>query len=643
MPFSHQEKIQLIQFLNYKKVDYKEGWKNYMGTVSNPAAMVIQVENEKDLGAILQEVKKINAKKPIQDKVTIRAAGGWADKSSHSCSFFPWQKVQESEYNEGYSFSQVVGGKASADGPGTDIIIRFGKKFHSSKVLGRIENPTVVNPNTPIHKLPCYLVEVSAGVQIAALAEFLRKNNLSLTTVSMISWVTAVGLAGTAGHGTGRDEPAFSGLIESITVCDMDGNIREINRDHPDFAVLVGGHSGLLGIVLSIKLRAVQAFNLRETIDLFATTKEMAGKLDDILLNNQYVSFMAMPSGVNTSIARGINKWQVAKWNYTTDKPTETEKPTYSPSPQSLLQELEVRVGSSVMEYLVDSGLKHLLPYFMLLSASSVIGARGNKTRIDFENKITHPQVAFPKKMRDVSYLIPVKDAEAGRTLEKILAKIEQLVIAAAEVKECPITYSVYVRYLKGTNGGLSTSATSSPDERIIAIDIVTHPHAPGIERFERDLMSFLKNSNLTVRHHLGKNFPAGVERYDQFLDANDLAHLKQAIERWHCTPGEHNGAERFAQSPFNNLYMQNMLSPTVSASQLRIAKPLAQLKGEQADSLSRFTLSQHTEFLTKIHTQVSQLPIFDSEGLAAKNAFLNACAEEIDKRLEQLKVPLIS
>ncbi len=79
------------------------------------------------------------------------------------------------------------------------------------------------------------------------------------------------------------------------------------------------------------------------------------------------------------------------------------------------------------MDFLLDSGLKHLLPQFMLVSAAVITGTRGTEAKVDYENHISHPQVAFPKEMHDVSYLIPVKDNEAGSKLEMILQKIEAL------------------------------------------------------------------------------------------------------------------------------------------------------------------------------------------------------------------------
>ncbi|WBV63749.1 hypothetical protein PGH43_02825 [Legionella pneumophila 130b] len=86
------------------------------------------------------------------------------------------------------------------------------------------------------------------------------------------------------------------------------------------------------------------------------------------------------------------------------------------------------------MDFLLDSGLKHLLPSFMLLSAAVVTGTRGTSPKVDYENHITHPQVAFPKEMRDVSYLIPVKDDEAGQKLELILQKMEAMLNEAGSM-----------------------------------------------------------------------------------------------------------------------------------------------------------------------------------------------------------------
>ncbi|MBI2785835.1 MAG: L-gulono-gamma-lactone oxidase, partial [Legionella longbeachae] len=561
MAFPSQLKFQFIAMLKHNKISFSQGWSNYMETVNNPGALVVDVESEEQVQLIMKQVKKLNKDRIPENKITLRATAGWGAKSL-SCCLFPWSKVQEEEYSKGsYSFSEVVGGRASPDGEGTDIIIRFKKKFHKAKVLGPIETkPSWLNLENPIHKLPATLVEVSAGMQVAEYSEFLRKNNLSSSTLSMLCWASVVGLAGTGGHGTGKDEPAVSGLIESIRVCDIDGTIRELNRDHKDFDTLCSAHSGFLGVVLSVKLRAVQAFNLRETVVMFHNTQEMKGKLGDLLKNNQYVSIMGMPSASNSEISKKIHQWQVRMWNFTTDKPTQKTKPSYAPTTTSFFQEVEVRLGDDLMSFLVDSELKQLLPEMMLIAAAQSIESRGTKAIVDFENHITHPQVAFPKKMRDVDYFIPVKDNQAGEQLEGILEQIEKQVNQAAEQREYPITYAVYVRHVKGSNGGLSPTSTNAPDERIFAVDVVTHPDTTGIQRFEQEFMEFLHEKKYRVRNHLGKAFPEGITRYDQFLESENIKEFIKAAQRWNASPNKNNGVERLAMAPYNTNYMQKML-----------------------------------------------------------------------------------
>lgn len=638
MGFTTKSKARFIEVLKGNKIDYKIGWSNFMQNVRNPGAVVIDVANQSQLQLVLKEVAKLNKSRQPDNKITVRATAGWENSKGASCCFFSWNNVQENEYNESFSFSQVVGGRASEtskNSEGTDVIIRFKKKFHHARVLGAIETPpTLVNPDSPIHQLPSFLVEVSAGMQVAEFCDFLRSKNLSLSTVSMISWVSLVGLAGTAGHGTGRDEPAFSGLIEAITVCDMNGTIRELKAGDPDFEVLRGGHSGLLGVVLSMKIRAVQAFNLEETVDVFVDAKEMSGKLQTILKNNQYISFLGMPSASDLDLSKQTHKWQIRKWNHTTEKPTQKGKPTYAAGTTSLLQEVEVRLGAEAMGVLVGSELKHLLPSFMLLAATEAIGTRGTKPIVNFENDITHPQVSFPKFLRDVDYFIPVDDAEAGDVLEAILQLIERLVDEAAARGEYPITYAVYVRYLKGTNGGLSTSSTSSPDERILALDIVTHPYAPGITRFEQEFMRGMNELGLNVRNHLGKNFPSGITRYDQFLDPKDIDGFMSALERWYATPGEDDGAEQLAMSPFYTPYLQKMLdlAPVLEkelVKEKRKAIPLV----KKDDSMEE---ARYIAFLGRLARTVESFSVSSDSAQEAKDVFLKACQDELERRQPQ-------
>ncbi|WP_412758267.1 FAD-binding protein [Legionella bozemanae] len=636
MTFPAKLKFAFMDMLTRNKISYTQGWSNFMGNVRNPSAVVVDVENEEQVQLIMKEVKRMNENRTPKDKITLRATAGWENKDkSEGCCFFPWSKVQDDKYGKGsFSFSEVVGGRASPEGEGTDIIIRFKKKYHKAKVLGPLNTkPAWFNPDNPIHQLPASLVEVNAGMQIDDYSEFLRKHNLSSTTLSMLSWASLVGLVGTGGHGTGRDESAVSGLIESIKVCDMDGTIRELTPDHPDFQTLRAAHSGFLGVVLSVKMRAVKAYNLRETITLFHNTEEMKGKLGDILKNNHYVSIMGMPSSSKSELSENIHQWQVRMWNFTTEKPTQNSKATYLPSITSLLQELGVKLGEDLMDFLVNSDLKVLLPEFMLIAAAQSIEARGTKPIVDFENHITHPQVAFPEELRDVDYFIPVKDDKAGEHLENILQQIELQVNKAAKRGEYPITYAVYVRYLKGTNGGLSTTSTSAQDEHVIALDVVTHPQAQGIARFEKEFLAFLKEQKLEVRNHLGKNFPAGVVRYTQFLDSKNMKQFIEAAERWNATPNKDDGAERLAMAPYYTNYFQEMLDLSPSLERELEKKSIVEENLAPKMEPREYTKEEYVTFLTRLCDVVDLMPIQGEAARNAKATFLKTCQLELENR----------
>lgn len=632
MTFPAELKAPFVALLQRKKIRCSNGWENYMETVSNPAALVVEIQTQAELVLVLKEIYTLNEDRKPEDKITVRATAGHSTNATCGSCMFPWNSVQEAEYSAGYSFSQVVGGRAQETLPGTDVIIRFAKKFHTINILSTNDAPLDIDSKNPIHQLPTALVEVSAGVQIAELATFLYKHHLSLSTVSMISWVTAVGLAGTGGHGTGRDEPAFSGLIESIKVIDLLGTVRELTPKNPDFTHLRGAHSGLLGVVISIQLRVVAAFNLKETIELFHDASAMHNKLSDILLNNHYVSIMGMPSPDCNATSAQVAKWQIRKWNHTSENPLRPAKASYEPDIQSFTQEIETRVGASVMGYLIDSGLQKLLPLYMVLSAAVVTTSRGEEPIVGHEHHITHPQVAFPKEMRDVSYLIPVDDGLAGEILENILLKIESLLNKAADQGDIPLTYAVYVRYFKGTYGGLSTSATSSNNERIIALDFVTHPAAPGIMNFEKNLLHYFREMKLQVRHHLGKNVPFSVNHYDEFLGTVAVSEYKSALTRWHDVPGQDIGEARLAMSPFITPYLQKMLTyaPSLSAE--------LQLISEGEEMLAQTPLSNHRNdeslaLLRLLHQQITLLKAEHPLVKAAKEDFLNACLAELKER----------
>ncbi|MDX1838284.1 FAD-binding protein [Legionella taurinensis] len=606
MSFAKGSRQALIDRLTRSKIHCRTGkWTNYMETVTHSGALVVQVDTEEQVKEIMLAIKEQN-EQHTHHRITVRAAAGWNDKTSSNWCCFPWKQAQQERYNGSFSFSPIA--------RGDDVVILFSEKYQSVQVEG-VAPPLPPSETNPIKNLPASIVKVSAGVQIARLADQLRKKNLSLSTASMIAWVTAVGLAGTGGHGTGQDETAFSGLILSATLCDMDGNIREIDSSHEDFPLLFGAHAGMLGVILNIRLRAVNAFNLEETVHNFKNVDDLNTHLPDYLNNNHYFTLMRIPTYSKVP----VDKWHVRLWNYTTRGRTTNDNAPYAADASSLAQELSVRVGDSIQDRLTEPGLQHLLPAFMQLTAAIVTSTRGTKTVVDYENHITHYQVGFPKAMRDVSYLIPVDKDKAAALLAEICKKLDDMLQEAGERGEYPLTYAYYVRYFKGTNGGLSTSATANEHQRVFAIDMVTHPHASGIARFETEFLAFLREKGIQPRHHLGKHFPHGVVNYADFLDKEALTAYRQALVRWYGSE------DKLKQSPFLTPYMNDML----------FSEPQYQPDPEPAPKQSKATVSHYSAsedkaFLSRLVKEISQFPL-PHEMDTLRDEFIRQCKEQID------------
>lgn len=611
MTFTIETKKALVQELNSKKItNTTKNWSNYMGNVEQKCAVVVQIKNELQVQQLMKAVKKQNDLHP-DTKITVRAAAGWADSEKTSCCTL-WAKKQEQRYNESFSFSPGALG---------DVIVNFSPEFQKIGKLEEIKRKEPIESNDPLDHLKTYEISVPAGMQVAKLADELRKLNASMETVSMLSWASAIGLAGTGGHGSGRNKGPFSSQIVSFRICDAEGNIRDIDSSHEDFTKLCSAHSGALGIVLSVKLRVVEAFNLKETIQNYPNTKSMAPDLQKLLENNQYFSLIGIPSDTGNSLIEQ-DKWQIRLWNYTKEKPTDNSPPPYSADIRSWTQEVSVQIGDSVQDFLLDAKLTKLLPHYLSLAAAAITGSRGTKPVIGHENSITHYQVAFPKAMRDVSYILPVDDKNAGNVLAKVLQKIERL-----NEKTSTITYAVYVRYLHGlnvksTDAGLATMSTNSDDEHILAIDIVTHPDAPGIDNFEKELLAYFKELGIKPRFHLGKNFPHGVKTYTDFLEPEAIASYKEALEKWY------GGKEKLQASPFITPYFEEMLEKPKTVSSL----------AKQPEKISHnHDANECVKFLEKLIPTIENLKL-ENVCEKQKASFISECQKTLDSLRQEHK-----
>lgn len=515
-----------------------EPWENYMGTVKQENGLIVQVDEENQVCVVVELLSQYNEKNPL-DKLALRAAAGCFEDAGFMSCFFP-PSLHEQQYNRSFS---------SSPGASADIILLFSKKFQHIELIGQIKPQFDENLNHPLLKRPMSLVSVSAGVQFNELAiKLLDDYNLSLISAPVLRYITVVGAAGNGVPGAGL-LPGICEFIESMRICDNEGKIRILDARNSDFKTLRGAHAGLLGIVLSINLIVTQAFQLEEKVGYYDNVIKFLNELPD-LLESDYFSLTHIPT---YDSSRGCPRWQVRRWSYT-DKPHARRHSRKNELELQLFaQEIGKRLSDITQFFLMDESITALIPLLMRIIATLKASGRGIYTTIDDESLISHYQISVPKDRREVGIFIPVKMAEIIESLSKIIIKIDELLINAAKLNQFPCTDAIYIRLIKGTNGGLSTTVTEE-DELILALDIVTHTQAPGIDVFEDHLLNFLDDEKLKPRFHLGKNMPKRIQSYYSFLDAEVLQETIQALERWH------GGKEPLLSSLFVTPYFKKML-----------------------------------------------------------------------------------
>ena len=225
MPLTDEDKQKILATADALECKASIGWRNFTGSEQNPQAIVVDFESKRTLRAFMQALQLLNRSRKLQNMITCRVAAGG---------------IAGDQYSQSYSFTDCAS---------SDLIIRLtGPRFRRiNKVNGR---------NNVVH--------VGASAQIGTLDEVLyQKHNLALPTSSLIPYVTVGGLLATGGHGTGRDQPSFSGLVVAMTFMLPDGRIKRISNRHPDFKTIRAAHLGLFGILLSADLRCVPAKKLK--------------------------------------------------------------------------------------------------------------------------------------------------------------------------------------------------------------------------------------------------------------------------------------------------------------------------------------------------------------------------------------------
>ncbi|CAF1542698.1 unnamed protein product [Rotaria sordida] len=486
--------------LSNLRIEIRPHYENWCKTIQYKDVIEIEVYDTQTLCELAKELNKLNQEriKAKKKKIILRAAAGCIQQNKDRFKNFS-NLESDTQYQTSFSVSPCVQAHI--------ILHLIGKEFDKIEVNG-------------------VMVTVGPNVQIGQLEATLYKNRpgLSLPVAPLIPWVTLVGLAANAGHGTGLNQPAITGLIESITMVKANGELKTINKTDDDFNTINGAHLGLFGLVTQVTIKCIPAYKLKATTYAWSLNEFFTQVKDKNLYeNNEYVSVMYIPTyhkrkqerefiNVHVMVAKQVSI-QTDDLNWSENEQLHEDKHQLSQmNVHNILSKLHIP------DFLRDVSL--LIPYAMRLIASTQVGVLNSSPSIKIgpSYQIAHYQRQFPRELDDIDFLFPVKQP-------KEMLKAFDMIINTLENYRSrfyyPVSFAVYIRMFKGTNGGLSTSS-HQPDEYIAAIDIVTDPKSIYYQllpkereegkpnKFKEDIQEYFMdpNNKFYAKPHWGKTLP---------------------------------------------------------------------------------------------------------------------------------------
>ena len=123
-------------------------------------------------------------------------------------------------------------------------------------------------------------VTVQGGATLHEIRTEMAKHGLAFANMGDIDRQSIGGALSTGTHGTGLDAPAFAGQVTALELMLADGSTVRATPEDPDLFDAARVSLGALGIIVSVTIQAVPAYNLRRT-DTVITRDEAFALLRD--------------------------------------------------------------------------------------------------------------------------------------------------------------------------------------------------------------------------------------------------------------------------------------------------------------------------------------------------------------------------
>ncbi len=541
------------------KTQYPVDWSNFSGNVHSVGALVVYADREEDVETILEEVYGVNHPEGVLERgpggavvmpvpptennaLVLRAVAGSFYQPSCWSSCLPifGGSAQKTQYDASYSFTE--GGKA-------DVLLCFTENYRNA-FKG---SPLEAAPGNSVDRL----ATIPAGMQVGEAGDWLWKQGYSLPRTSVIRYVSVVGLAANSGLGTGREDQVISAYIEAITVCFMNASgeaeTREYKRGDPYFSTLSLAHFGLFGVVTKIKLRVLPRHLIQEEQKAFRTVADLTDPTQFDLAQTLRDSEACFVSGFPVpNIPRGIfsggsviRQWEVISWKKLpfTPEGNYRKKPEEETKAALNLEETFVRAVDDVFMKLATQDPEGWGVVLSMLAAAYKIEL-GSGSSLGEERLMTRYQSAFPRKLEDFCILFPVPIGREQLAVDALRRWGERLLKL-----DFPITYQVYLRFLKGQNGN-SLACTDfdlpkgvdgvSQEYHVCSLEMLTYPGAPQAPEAKAALVEIVRALNgdplgnpYPYHIHPGKEWPENESFMTRFKSTQVTAFFEALCQHY--------------------------------------------------------------------------------------------------------------
>ncbi len=132
-------------------------------------------------------------------------------------------------------------------------------------------------------------VTVGAGIRLKDLIVELEQRGFALANLGSIAEQSLAGAVSTGTHGTGIGFKCLADQVQSLSLVDGRGDIRHIDRDHPDFNAAAVSF-GALGVIHEMTLSVVPTFQMHAITELMSFD-ELIANLDEHVRAHDHFKF----------------------------------------------------------------------------------------------------------------------------------------------------------------------------------------------------------------------------------------------------------------------------------------------------------------------------------------------------------------